>query len=343
MKKHLYIGVTIAALACYYTFWNVSIKDLGKSIISIKCIYLIPALFLYISYYYLRAVRWKYLILSIKKVDQKRLVSPVMVGFMANLLPARFGELIRAYLLGKREDISFSSSFATIVIERIFDMISILALFGGLLFFQSEMMNNSGRLGDGDIMEKMITFGWASLTISILLIIVSFLLIYRHNLVTRWLKFLCRPFTENVQTKVLNSVYSFTEGLYVLKDLKTTLIVILLSGCVWVVGLIGYNPFYFAFDLDYLPFSSLIILFFVICVFITIFPTPGFIGSFQAACMVVLHDLFGVPEAIAASFGIVTWAFTMGVTILGGIYFLIKDNISIKEIIRAYSKKPQIS
>ena len=336
MKKHLYIGLIIAVLACYYTFRNVSLKELGEAMTSMRYIYLLPALFIFIVYYYFRAVRWKYLILSIKKVEQKRLFSPLMIGFMANLLPARVGELIRAYLLGKREDISFSSSLATIVVERIFDMLSILALFGGLLFFQSDMMDSTGPLGDQDIMGKMVLFGWVSLTISIVLICGLFLLIYRQNLVISWIKFLCRPFSEKSQTKILSFVDSFTKGLYVLKDLKTTSIIILLSACVWGLALIGYYPFFLAFDLDYLPFSSLIILFFVICVFITIFPTPGFVGSFQAACMVVLHNLYGVPEATAASFGIASWAFSMGITVLGGIFFLVKDNISIKEITKAY-------
>jgi uncharacterized membrane protein YbhN (UPF0104 family) len=180
-------------------------------------------------------------------------------------------------------------------------------------------------------------FGWFGLAIVILIILISFLLIYRQQVVISWIKFFCRPLPDNIQTKILDSLNSFTDGLHVLKDLKTTLIVMLLSVAIWTVSLISYYPFYFAFDIDYLPFSSLIIVFVVICIFITIFPTPGFIGSFQAACMVGLHNFFGVPEATAASFGIVTWAFSMGVTVAGGIFFLIKDNISVDEITKAYS------
>lgn len=337
MKKPLYVGSIIALLAIIYTFKNVSLKELNKALASVNYIHIIPALILYALYYYLRAVRWKYLILSIKTVNEKKLISPIMVGFMANMLPARVGELIRAYLLGKREDIPFSSSFATIVVERLFDVASILMLFGSLLFFHPDIMSIAGPLGDKNILEKMILFAWSSLAIIILLIITSFLLIYREKLVISWVKFFCRPFSENIQNKILEFLSSFTKGLLVLKDLKTILIVIMLSGALWLIGMIGYYPFYFAFDINYLPFSSLIILFVMICVFITILPTPGFIGSFQAACMVALHDLFGVPEATAASFGIVTWAFTMGFTILGGIFFLFKDNISIRELTGNYS------
>ncbi len=297
-----------------------------------KLMPLIPATFLYLLFYYLRAVRWKYLILSIKDVPCNRLVSPVMIGFMGNMLPARIGELIRAYLLGKREDIPFSSSFATIVLERIFDMVSILIMFGGLLFFKPDLLSSEGALGDPALLGKMKMFGWGSLIIVVLLILFSYLLIHKKNLVISWLKFLIRPFPEIMKTKILDFIHSFTDGLMVLKDIKTTFIIALLSGFIWTSSVIGYYPFYFAFDIDYLPFSSLIIIFVLICLFITIFPTPGFIGSFQAACMLGLHNIFGVSKATAASFGIVTWAFTMGLTVIGGLFFIFKDNISIKDL-----------
>lgn len=336
-KKHLYIGLIIAVLACYYTFRNVSIKDLGEALASMHFIYVIPSLFFLLLYYYIRAVRWKYLILSIKEVHQNRLLSPLFVGFMANMLPARIGELIRAYLLGKRENIPFSSSFATIVIERVFDMSTILIIFGGVLFFQPELMGDKSPIGDQNVLKGMIMFGWISMAGVILLVIMSLLLIYKQKMVISWIKFLCNPFPEKIQTKILDFIISFAGGLHVLKDFKTTLTVILLSGGVWGCSLLSYYPFYFAFDIDYLPFSSLIIVFVIICIFVAIFPTPGFVGSFQAACMLGLHGLFGVPEATAASFGIITWAFSMGVTAIGGTYFIIKDNISMKDMTKAYS------
>lgn len=260
-----------------------------------------------------------------------------MIGFMANMLPARLGELIRAYLLGKRENISFSASFATIVVERVFDMSVILLMIGSLLFLQPELSGNKSALGDTAMIEKIVMFGWIGLIIVVLFFFATLLLIYKQDLAISWLKLLCRPFSESLQIKILDSLNSFTKALHVLKSFKTTLIVILLSVVLWTFSLLSYYPFYYAFDLQYLPFSSLIILFIIICIFITIFPTPGFIGSFQAACMVGLHDIFGVPEATAASFGIVTWAFSMGVTAIGGIYFIIKDNISLKDITKAYS------
>ncbi len=332
MKKHLYIGIIIAVAACYYTFQDVSFHDLGLALASMHLKPLIPALIFYILFYYIRVVRWRYLISSIKDVPNNRLVSPMMIGFMANMLPARVGELIRAYLLGKRENIPFPSSFATIAVERLFDLILVIVMFGGLIFFQPDLMSHHGPLGDPEVINKMKMFGWGSLIVVILLILFSYLLIHKQHVVFSWIEFFCRPFPEILKTKILNFTHSFTDGLMVLKDFKTTCVISILSGLLWIVSLLSYYPFYFAFDIEYLPFSSLMVVFVLICLFITIFPTPAFIGSFQAACMVGLHNLYGVPEAVAASFGIVTWAFFMIFTFIGGTYYLFKDNISIMDL-----------
>ena len=116
---HLLIGLIIIVLSLMYAFKDVSFQELMSALKSIRHIYLFPAIFLVAMSYLLRAMRWHYLIRSVKKVKTTRLFSPLMVGFMGNMLPARAGEFIRAYLLGKKENVSFSASFATIFVERL--------------------------------------------------------------------------------------------------------------------------------------------------------------------------------------------------------------------------------
>ena len=117
-KKHLnlIIGLIIVVLFSYIAFKNVSLEELGKALKAVKYIYLIPAVMFVALTFLFRAMRWRYLVSSIKDVKTTHLFSPLMIGFMGNVLPARAGEFIRAYLLGKKENISFSASFATIVV-----------------------------------------------------------------------------------------------------------------------------------------------------------------------------------------------------------------------------------
>lgn len=76
-----------------------------------------------------RAFGWRFLLAPVGRVSGARLFPPVAIGYMANnLFPARLGEFVRAYVVGKREDVSKSSALATIVIERIFDGLTLLLI-----------------------------------------------------------------------------------------------------------------------------------------------------------------------------------------------------------------------
>ncbi len=78
--------------------------------------------------------------------------------------------------------------------------------------------------------------------------------------------------------------------------------------------------------------SSLVILCLTVAIFITLFPSPGFLGSFQAAHVVALHEIFGISKAVAVSYGIVSWLIIMGFTVIVGAIFAFKDHISFGEI-----------
>jgi uncharacterized membrane protein YbhN (UPF0104 family) len=69
-----------------------------------------------------------------------------------------------------------------------------------------------------------------------------------------------------------------------------------------------------------------------VAVFITVLPTPGFLGSFQLACVAVLNKLFEIDIDIAASFSIVAWLVLMGFTVAVGVFFAVRDHVSINEI-----------
>jgi uncharacterized protein (TIRG00374 family) len=85
---------------------------------------------------WVRAYRWKFMTDHIKFIRLKSLFTSTMIGFMAiNLLPARLGEVVRAYSLGSKEKISRSATFATVMLERIFDLIALLVLIWFTLAF----------------------------------------------------------------------------------------------------------------------------------------------------------------------------------------------------------------
>lgn len=337
MKKkslHLFIGIIFIVLSLYYAFKSVSLSELAGALMSVRYVYLLPALFLVAISYVFRAIRWRYLIASVKEVKTASLFSPLMVGFMGNMLPARAGELLRAYLLGKKERLSFSASFATIFIERLFDMILVLLLLFGVLIFQSKTFAVGDSGETHQLMGYMVKFGWISLIGCLFIFMFSALLQFKNNWAMKIVGLFTKPLAAKWQEKIFRLVHSFTEGLNIIKNKKGFFATILLSFLLWGTFVLMYYPLYYAFEIESkLPvLSSLVILCLTIAIFISLFPTPGFLGSFQAACVVALHEIFKIPKAVAASYGIIAWLVAMGFVVVVGTIFVLKDNISFSEL-----------
>ena len=122
------IGLIIAAGALYFTLQGIALKDLARSLRSVEYIYLLPATGLIAFSYVVHAVRWRLLLLPLKQVKVSGLYAPMMVGNMGNLLPARAGEVVRAYLFSRKYNVPITSCIATIFVLRLFDLTFLLLL-----------------------------------------------------------------------------------------------------------------------------------------------------------------------------------------------------------------------
>lgn len=329
---HLFISIIIIVLSLAYAFQGVKFSMLLEELSKANYLYLIPAVILIMITYLFRAMRWHYLLRPIKYVPVKNIVSPLFVGFMANMLPARAGELIRAYLLGKREDISFSTTFATIFVERLFDMAMVLLMLLSIMFFYADVLSQSSP-AVSSIISNMVTFGWIGLIFSLVMFAFVFFLLHKNELAMKAVRLFIRPLPDRWGLKIIEMVNAFTQGLNVLKDIECFLMSIGLSFLVWVCLTLTCYPVYQAFGFeDMLPILSSLLILNLFVAFSTLFPAPGFLGPFQAACVFVLHEIFRIPKATAASYGIVLWVVSMGFTIIVGVVFAMKDHVSIKEL-----------
>jgi uncharacterized protein (TIRG00374 family) len=144
LKKYqqFILGLVIASIALYYSLRNVAFEEVISSFKEMDYIYILPSVVIIILSYVFRAYRWQALLQSSLKVNVSGLFSPMMVGFMGNFLPARAAEILRPYLLSKKYPITFSTAFASIVMERLFGYDHAAANFymgflvsGGYIFF----------------------------------------------------------------------------------------------------------------------------------------------------------------------------------------------------------------
>jgi len=334
-KVQLLLGLPIAGVALYFTFRGVSFSEIFQNILSLKIRYLPLAVLVFLLSFVARAYRWRQLLMPVKAVPTKRIYSPLMIGFMGNLLPLRAGEFIRAFLLGKREDIGFSASFATVVVERLFDLMAVLLLFAGLLALQPGVFVPQGDASDPRIAGAIQSFGIASLAMCVGIIVFCYFLVHQQTQTLRFVRFFTRIFPQKVQNSIEGILQSFTEGLGVLRDPRGLLICTVWTIVLWGIICLGNYPLFYCYQIqDVMPLSSLVTLIVMIAVAVMI-PTPGFVGPFQLAITFVLCDLYGIDKSVAVSFSLVVWFLQMGLIFLSGLFFIVRDNVSFFEMSRS--------
>ena len=337
MKKarQLFIGLAIAVGALYYTLRNVSWDELIASFKDIELVYLLPALAIILSTYVVRAYRWRILLRPFKQIPVKDIYAPLMIGFMGNVLPARAGEFLRAYLVGKKHGITFAGAFSTIIVERLFDMVCLLALFVWVFVVNVDMFDPQLTFSGISVQTMLAGFGKLCLLLVVGLLSFMFLLAYKETLVKSAVGWLVKPLPEKWQEKIVFMVGEFALGCKIIKDPSALVQIIFWSVALWLLFVATYYPFYYAFDLQDKSLDSVLLLTVMVCVLITILPTPGFLGSFNAGVLIALHEIMGEAEIKAVSYGMVSWAASFSVLIAGGVFFILKDHMSVQTLMKA--------
>ncbi|HIK58289.1 MAG TPA: flippase-like domain-containing protein [Nitrospinaceae bacterium] len=335
MKKtrQLLIGLTIAFGALYYTLRNISLDELIMSFKELELLYILPAFGIIILTYVIRAYRWKILLRPFKQVPIKDIYAPLMIGFMGNILPARAGEFLRAYLLGKKQGITFSGAFSTIIMERLFDLICLLALFVWVFVVNVDMVDPQLTFSGVSVQSMLNGFGQFCGVLVAGLLCFMFLLVYKEENVRSCVSWLIRPLLKTWKEKIFVMMGEFALGCKIIKDFSALIKIIFLSVVLWTLLAATYVPFYYAYDLQDKSLDSVLLLTVMVCVLITILPTPGFIGSFNAGVLIALHKIMGEDELIAVSFGMVVWTAGFIVLIAGGLFFVFKDHLSVQSLI----------
>jgi len=334
-KKNVlqFILSLIIVIAClYYLFEELSWSDFSRTLKETDLRYVMLAFIFMTISFIIRITRWKYLLISIKDISFRRLLSPMFIGFMANILPARAGEFLRAWILQKREkSVPFTAAFGSVVLERVFDMMTILLFMTFFLLFGDLTSNHNG--GSDKIMGLVHKLGNASI---LLLIILSGFVwcVYKYpDKIAIMGKRILNPLSQKFADIFESLIQSFSKGFSVLDSFKRLMIVFVLSFFVWVFSFISLYVLLYAFpgSVPQNPFSASGLLLIAITGS-TFVPSPGYIGPYQVACQWVLSEHYGFSKAVGVGYGLLHWSIGMVPIIVIGIIFLYLENISLKDI-----------
>ena len=329
--KQAWLGLIISAGFLYLAFRESDWRSTWQVLQTIHFGWVFFSLiFLFIAFW-LRAVRWRLLLLPAGKPSLHSVFGAIMIGFMSlNLLPFRLGEFIRAYVLGRRENMSKSGVFATVIIERVFDGFSVLLLLLASLYFLPIAMSP-------EISAWIRAFTILGAVIYTAAAVFVILAKVKTEFLIRALELIFSPLPR-LQIKVADLLRSFVTGLDVLKNGRILLMVFVHSILIWLAIVMYYWLVMFGFQTvggtslgGQVGFVGTSFVLCAIALGIMIPSSPGFVGTFELAAIASLAAL-GVDQTVAESYAIVAHVTQFVPITLAGIIYLYRQNFSFREI-----------
>jgi len=310
----------------------VSFSEVIFSFKEMEYVYLLPAVAMIALAYVFKAYRWKALLEPSLKVNVSELYSPMMVGFMGNFLPARAGEILRPYLLSKKSNITFSAAFASIIIERLFDLIMLLLIFIWVFWFEASVFSSDIKFSGFSVEEMAIKFGQICVLAVMMLLIFIYFFLNHKKYIMKLASWFLGFINENWANKIKHFINEFARGCEIVRNFGTLARISVYSVLVWAANIFYLYPLYYAFDLQYKTIPSLFILTVMVAICITVVPTPGFLGSYNAGVLIALHEVMGESEIKSVGLGMVGWVLSAVVILAGGLYFIFHEHMSLKDL-----------
>jgi uncharacterized protein (TIRG00374 family) len=317
------IGILVTALALWLSFRNLDWKELAGSFNRIDFFWVGAAVLSTLVTVYALGWRWRILLKS--KID-------IPMGYMFRLntisqylniaIPGRFGELARAWLAARRYGISGSYVLGTVIIEKMFDFFAGVILWitvPALFAFQDKVKGYTMALG-----------------ISIVLIALLVLLVWKRETVRRWLYAFSRLLPKKIGQRVANFLEWGIEAFSVLKNTRTSLVLALYTVLIIMLASLTNFLLFQAYDFK-LSFFEALILLLVIQVGNAPPSIPGKIGIFEA--MVILGlSFFSIEKADAMSYALMLHLISYLPKIILGFLFMANLNITLKNAETEFSE-----
>ncbi len=301
-------------------FWN-AVKQANY-------IWLIPGIAVYFVGVWVRAWRWHYLLGPIKKIPTESMFPITTIGYMGNnIYPARAGEVLRAVILKRKEGVSVSASLATIIVERIFDGVVMLAFIFVNLSELAKLTGSSGFVGN---IQQVAVIGTGVFLGALAVFLVAAMFPQMAAKVGLWMIEHLTP--KRLHGRIISMMNKFLDGLASLRSPFNVLMVFFTSVLIWLLETGKYWFVMHAFNFS-VSFFALMLMNGIVNLATTIPSAPGYIGTFDAPGIAVL-TAYGVEHSVAAGYTLVLHvALWLPITLLGA-YYLTREGIHWSDSLR---------
>jgi len=314
------LGIAISAIAlCFAVPPQSEWPRVWEAFARVQYVYVIPLAALTTFTMFIRCQRWQLLLRPIGHVPMLPLFSATCVGFFCNMvLPLRAGEVVRAVLLGRRTGMPVQGVLGSVLLERLLDMLTILGFLAAVVVMVpvSDTIRRGGTV--------FVVFAMAAVPLVVALQ-------RRHPLAMRLVERLLTLVPERLHDRTWHAVHGFIDGLQSIGGTGALLRIGLYSVYLWTAIAGVFTLGFVACGLPVPLVSGSLALVTVVAGAVSAPSAPGFIGTFQFGCVTALA-LFGISDADATPFAIVVWAVQWLTQIVLGVVFLLRENISFRDI-----------
>ncbi|NTU55673.1 MAG: flippase-like domain-containing protein [Anaerolineales bacterium] len=330
MKKwQLWLGVLISILFIWLALRGLKLDEFWGAVKDANYIWLLPGIGVYFIGVWIRAWRWHYLLGPIKKIPTRTMFPITTIGYMGNnIYPARAGEVLRAVILKRKEGVSVSASLATIIVERIFDGVVMLAFVFVNLPELAKLTGSSGFVGN---IQQVALIGTGVFLGALGVFLLAAMFPQRTAKVGLWMVERFTP--SRLHGKIIGIMNKFLDGLASLRSPFNVLMVFFTSVIIWLLETGKYWFVMHAFDFS-VSFFALMLMNGIVNLATTIPSAPGYIGTFDAPGIAVL-TAYNIDQATAAGYTLTLHvALWLPVTLLGA-YYLAREGIKWSDSLRA--------
>ncbi|MBI2189333.1 MAG: flippase-like domain-containing protein [Acidobacteria bacterium] len=286
--------------------------------------------------YVIRAWRWQYLLKPIGPTRFRSAFRATVIGFAAlGVLPARAGDVLRPYLLARQEGLSVSATFATILLERVLDLVAVLVLLAIYVWWIADRSVIPPALLRPIEVSSAVAAG-----VVIVLLAIMWVLATHPERIGAVVLTAGRVLPHAIAERLSNLARTFSSGFAAARDPRGLAAALAWSFPLWVAISAEVWLVTVAFDIA-MPFAGTFLVQALLVIGVAA-PTPGAVGTYHEAYRIGVTTFFGAAEDAAVAAAIVTHAISYFPVILIGLLFMIQDGLSLGRLRELTGRAPAV-
>lgn len=272
--------------------------------------------------YVIRAWRWQYLLSPIGPTRFRTAFRTTVIGFAAlGVLPARAGDVLRPYLLARQEGLNFSSTIATILLERVLDLMAVLVLLAAYVWWIADRSTiPAALLGPIEVSSA------AAAAVAVALMALMWVLATHPERIGRLVLRAGGMLPRALAERLAGLARTFSSGFAVAREPRALTAAMIWSFPLWLAIAAEVWLVTVAFGIP-MPFSGTFLVQALLVIGVAA-PTPGGVGTYHEAYRIGVTTFFGAAEDAAVAAAIVTHAISYVPVVLTGMLFMIQDGLS---------------